>query len=97
MIYNKFVFFFWSFLLVKNFKDISFSSFEALVDILSDCTDSFLFLLDEQPSDNIKWFIVLGIVLVIIFNSFTYFVWDGVVNNSNLYDLFLKILISINI
>lgn len=58
---------------------------------------SFLFLLDEQPSDNIKWFIVLGIVLVIIFNSFTYFVWDGVVNNSNLYDLFLKILISINI
>lgn len=35
-------------MLVKNFKDISFSSFEALVDILSDCTDSFLFLLDVE-------------------------------------------------
>ena len=34
--------------MVKNFKDISFSSFEALVDILSDCTDSFLFLLDVE-------------------------------------------------
>ena len=35
-------------MLVKNFKDISFSTFEALVDILSYCTDSFLFLLDVE-------------------------------------------------